>query len=203
MLRPFVALSLVPLQAGLLLSPPVRAHSGSTVFVSPNHRGNVCRALAPQCMTKRQWAKVYLSNKQTNRNYIYPQSCLDAIDLHSHQGAEPPTRFLPDNHSGPTCMAFIPGCMTRRQWAQFCTDKKAKEPNWPFSKSCRDALGIREPYGAAPPTRFLPDNHTGPTCMAFSPSCMTRRQWAQFCTAKKAKEPNWPFPKSCHDALEL
>ena len=140
MLRPFLALSLVPLQAGLLLSPAARADSDSTVFVSPDHRGPVCRAIAPQCMTKHQWASVCLKHKQINSNYIYPQSCIDALDLHGHQSAEPPTRFLPDNHAGPTCMAFSPSCMTRRQWAQFCIGKKAKEPNWPFPKSCRDAL---------------------------------------------------------------
>ena len=124
-------------------------------------------------------ALMLLASAVQAQNYAYPP--------------EPPTVFLPENHTGPTCLAFSPGCMTRRQWAQFCTGKKAKEPNWPFPKSCRDALGVRpinyRPYlppprnvRPAPPIR-LANLKTGVTCLALSEACMSREDWAKVCAS--------------------
>ena len=52
------------------------------------------------------------------------------------------TRFVPEDHTGLTCMALIPSCMKRSQWAQVCKGRKQDNPNYEFPKSCRDALGL-------------------------------------------------------------
>ena len=52
------------------------------------------------------------------------------------------TRFLPENHKGVACMALIPSCMKRSQWAQVCKGRQQENPNYEFPKSCRDALGL-------------------------------------------------------------
>ena len=48
----------------------------STQFVPEDHKGIVCMAVAPQCMTKRQWAAHCLSKS----NGIESKSCRDALD---------------------------------------------------------------------------------------------------------------------------
>ena len=52
------------------------------------------------------------------------------------------TRFVPEDHTGLTCMALIPSCMKRSQWAQVCKGRQQDNPNYEFPKSCRDALGL-------------------------------------------------------------
>ncbi len=59
-----------------------------TQFVPEGHKGMVCMAIAPQCMTKKQWAAHCLSNKNGSANLvpnsksklIDSQSCRDALD---------------------------------------------------------------------------------------------------------------------------
>ena len=141
------------------------------------------------------------------------------------------TRFLPEGYRGVTCRALKPGCMTKSQWAKHCRSRflfRRPDPST-MSQSCRDALdlhptgvrvlgpaavppGLKPPVGTydqtlylpstpEPSTRFLPEFHTGPTCTAFMPRCMTRAQWAKYCVARRNADPNFVFPKSCRDAL--
>ena len=53
------------------------------------------------------------------------------------------TRFVPEDHTGLTCKALIPSCMTRTQWSELCQGRKKQDPNYEFPKSCRDALGLQ------------------------------------------------------------
>ena len=48
----------------------------TTQFVPEDHKGMVCMAIAPQCMTKKQWAAHCLSQSQG----IESKSCRDALD---------------------------------------------------------------------------------------------------------------------------
>ena len=71
-----------PLKDGSLLKEQ------TTQFVPEDHKGMVCMAIAPQCMTKKQWAAHCLSNKDGSANLvpnsksklIDSQSCKDAFD---------------------------------------------------------------------------------------------------------------------------
>ncbi len=71
-----------PLQDG----PPLKEKT--TQFVPEDHKGMVCMAIAPQCMTKKQWANYCLSNKNGFANLvpnsesklIDSQSCRDALE---------------------------------------------------------------------------------------------------------------------------
>lgn len=136
-------LLLIPVQTWLLITPAVQAHNDSgTMFLPDDHRGPVCTAFAPQCMTKRQWAS-YCRKTYTQANpSAMPQSCWDALNSDSHPMPEPPTQFLPDNHNGRACRALMPACMTRGQWAEVCKGYKQQDPNYVFPKSCRDALDL-------------------------------------------------------------
>ena len=168
-------LVLLPFQALLLFAPAGQAQTiATTKFVPDGYRGSTCRALQPSCMTKQQWANYCRKNYPLH--HPWPKSCRDAIASPSQNYPEARTRFLPDNHTGPTCMAFSPSCMTRGQWAQFCSSKKAKQPNWPFPQSCRDALGLRRNVMPKPPFAFVPGSKegVGMTCLALSEACMGR-----------------------------
>ena len=48
----------------------------TTQFVPEDHKGIVCMAIAPQCMTKRQWAAHCLSQS----NGIESKSCREALE---------------------------------------------------------------------------------------------------------------------------
>lgn len=122
-------------------------------------------------------ALMLLASAAQAQNYAYPP--------------EPPTAFLPENHTGIRCVAWSPGCMKRSEWAKLCSSKHPLvDPN---SKSCRDALGVRpinyRPYlpqprnmRPAPPIR-LPNLKTGVTCLALSEACMSREDWAKVCAS--------------------
>ena len=88
-------------------------------------------------------ALMLLASAVQAQNYAYPP--------------EPPTVFLPENHTGVRCVAWSPGCMTRSEWAKHCSSKHPwVDPN---SKSCRDALGVRPVYtGPLPQPRILMPN---------------------------------------------
>ena len=58
-----------PLKDGSPLKEPI------TQFVPENHKGMVCMAIAPQCMTKKQWEAHYFSQS----NEIESKSCCDAL----------------------------------------------------------------------------------------------------------------------------
>ena len=55
-----------------------------TQFVPEGHKGMVCMAIAPQCMTKKQWAAHCLSQS----NPIASKSCRDALDRPDPNPAE-------------------------------------------------------------------------------------------------------------------
>ena len=171
-------LVLLPFQALLLLAPAGQAHAtGTTRFLPEGYHGHACRALKPGCMTKQQWANY--CRKTYPMHHPWPKSCRDAIAAQSHNNPEPPTRFLPDDHRGPTCFALSPSCMTRSQWAKVCKSRNYDV----LPKSCRDALGLRpimprayvQPRNVmpAPPIRF-PNLKTRVTCLALSEACMSR-----------------------------
>ena len=154
----------LPVQALMLLASSAQAHDISTTrFLPDGYTGMACRALAPECMTKQRWASYCEKNIPPSK---WPASCRDASHNHRPRKSvfqvgknlpvpkpllnlthEPPTRFLPENHTGPTCMALSPSCMTRSQWAKVCLSKKPITLGHRFanpkSKSCRDALGVR------------------------------------------------------------
>ena len=183
-------LALLPLQALLLLAPAGQAHAtGTTRFLPDGYRGHACRALKPGCMTKQQWASH--CRKTYPMHHPWPKSCRDAIApqrdipsgtrlwgfLDTYPGSG--TRFLPDDHEGPTCRALSPSCMTRSQWAEVCKSRNY----YVLPKSCRDALGVRptmprahvQPRNVmpAPPIR-LPNLKTDVTCLALTDACMGR-----------------------------
>lgn len=173
-------LVVLPFQALLLLAPADQAHAtGTTRFLPEGYRGPACRALKPGCMTKQQWANHCRSTYPMH--HPWPKSCQDAISSRSHVYADPGTHFLPDDHEGPTCMALLPACMKRSDWAELCAARKEKGLYNVLPKSCRDALGVRpimprpyvQPSHVMPalPIR-LPNLMTGVTCMAFSETCM-------------------------------
>lgn len=113
------------------------------------------------------------------------------------------TQFVPEGCRGPVCMALAPKCMTASQWAKVC--RTSPVFLWPSSKSCRDARAqarIAENPEPEPPIRFLPEDHTGPVCLALLPGCMTRSQWAQVCEGWRADDPDYVYPRSCREALE-
>ncbi len=56
----------------------------TTQFVPEDHKGMVCMAIAPQCMTKKQWAAHCLSQS----NPIESKSCRDALDRPDPNPAE-------------------------------------------------------------------------------------------------------------------
>ena len=56
----------------------------TTQFVPEDHKGMVCMAIAPQCMTKKQWAAHCLSQS----NPIESKSCRDALDRSDPNTAE-------------------------------------------------------------------------------------------------------------------
>ena len=169
-------LVLFPLQALLLFAPAGQAHTtGTTRFVPDGFRGATCRAFKPECMTKQQWAN-YCRNTYP-MHHLRPKSCWDAIASHSNNHPESPTRFLPDDHRGPACLALAPSCMTRRQWAKVCKSRNY----YVLPKSCRDALGLRRNVMPKPPIGFVPGlkDRRGVTCLALSEACMGRDAWAK------------------------
>ena len=184
-------LVLLPFQALLLFAPAGQAHTtGTTRFLPDGYRGMACRALAPKCMTKQQWANYCRKNILF---YAWPKSCRDATDSHRHHSTEPQTRFLPDHHRGPTCLALSPSCMTRSQWAKVCKSRNY----YVLPKSCRDALGLRRnvmprPWlrrnvMPKPPIGFVPGlkDRVGVTCLALSEACMGRDAWAKVRKTRK------------------
>lgn len=141
---------LIPLQALLLQAPAVLAQTSDTQFVPEGYRGPVCMALAPKCMTASQWAKVC----RTSAVLLWPssKSCRDAraqARIAENPEPEPPIRFLPEDHTGPVCLALLPGCMTRSQWAQVCEGRRADDPDYVYPRSCREALEPQETQDAA------------------------------------------------------
>lgn len=134
-------LLLLPLQAWLMATPSVLAHPSDTPFLPNGYRGSVCKALLPHCMTASQWARVCRNRYPSRPLSEMPQSCRDALGFQHHQ-PHPPTRFLPESHRGPSCLALLPGCMTRSQWARVCEGHRHKDPNYVYPLSCRDALGL-------------------------------------------------------------
>ena len=75
-------LLLIPVQTWLLITPAVQAHNvNGTVFLPDDHRGPVCRAFAPQCMTKKQWASHCRKTYPQANPSAMPQSCRDALGL--------------------------------------------------------------------------------------------------------------------------
>ena len=89
-----------PMAASALSSEPPQAQQlndgaplqeETTQFVPENHTGIVCMALAPQCMTKKQWAAFCLSQSngspnllangmEPETNLMESKSCRDALD---------------------------------------------------------------------------------------------------------------------------
>ena len=55
-------------------------------------------------------------------------------------------------------------------------------------------------------TRFVPEGHQGVVCMALSPQCMTKQQWAAYClnqtSAMDGSFQDITQSKSCRDALD-
>ena len=52
---------------------------------------------------------------------VLAETCVDALEgteLAENKEPEPPVCFLPEDHTGPVCMALWLACMTRSQWAQ-------------------------------------------------------------------------------------
>lgn len=181
----------LPVQALMLLASGAQAHDiGTTRFVPENYRRGVCRALSPECSTKKQWASYCKKNIPHSQ---WPQSCRDATASHRHHSPEPQTRFLPDHHRGPTCLALSPSCMTRSQWAKVCKSRNY----YVLPKSCRDALGLRRnvmprPWlrknvMPKPPIGFVPGlkDRVGVTCLALSEACMGRDAWAKVRKTRK------------------
>ena len=73
-------LVLLPIQALLLIAPAGQAHNTATTrFLPDEHRGPACRALAPQCMTKKQWANYCRKSYPQANAAAMPQSCRDAL----------------------------------------------------------------------------------------------------------------------------
>ena len=62
----------------------------TTQFVPEDHKGMVCAAWAPQCMTKKKWAAHCLSqsNPIEQMNPIESKSCRDALDRPDPNPAE-------------------------------------------------------------------------------------------------------------------
>ena len=83
-----------------------------------------------------------------------------------------------------SCMAELPACLDASQGSQGNLEGDRAEEQ-------------------APATRFLPEGHTGVTCMALLPECMTRSQWAEVCEGWKKQDSVFQYPKSCREALEL
>ena len=97
--------------------------------------------------------------------------------------------------------------MTPIQWARFCRNHVLLPSplSW-FPKGCHDVLEgseIVENPEPEPPIRFLPEDHTGPVCMALSQGCITRSQWAQVCEGWRAEDPDFVAPRSCREALDI
>ena len=171
----------LPVQAVMLLASAAQAHTtGTTRFVPDGYRGGVCRALSPECSTKKQWANYCVKNIP---HFKWPESCRDATASHRHHFFEPQTRFLPDHHRGPTCLALSPSCMTRSQWAKVCQSRNY----YVLPKSCRDALGLRKNVMPKPPIGFVPGlkDRVGVTCLALSEACMGRDAWAKVRKTRK------------------
>lgn len=83
---------------------------------------------------------------------VLAETCVDALEgseIAENKEPEPPVRFLPEDHTGPVCMALLPACMTRSQWAKVCEGWRAEDPNYVYSRSCREALEIKEMEGEA------------------------------------------------------
>ena len=172
----------------LLLAPAGQAHAISTTrFLAEGYRGATCRGLKPGCMTKQQWANH--CRKTYPMHHPWPKSCRDAIApqrdipsgtrlwgfLDTYPGSG--TRFLPDDHKGPTCFALSPSCMTRSQWAEVFKSRSY----YVLPKSCRDALGLHRDFTPKPPTSFVPGLKDGGkmTCLALSEACMGRDAYAE------------------------
>ena len=73
------------------LNDGVPLQEETTQFVPENHKGIVCMALAPQCMTKKQWAAFCISQSNGSPNLLAngmdpetnlmeSKSCRDALD---------------------------------------------------------------------------------------------------------------------------
>ena len=107
-------------------------------------------------------ALMLLASAVQAQTYAYPTP--ESVGLHGNYPPEPPTVFLPENHTGSRCLAWSPGCMKRSEWAKVCSSKNLITPLGfrladPNSKSCRDALGVRPVYtGPLPQPRILMPN---------------------------------------------
>ena len=128
------------------------------------------------------------------------------------------TQFLPDGYTGMACRALAPECMTKQRWASYC-EKNIPPSKWPAS--CRDASHNHRPrkslfqVGRDPvpkvllnfkperPVTFLPENFPDweARCIAITPFCMKRSEWAKLCADRKREDPNYVFDKSCRVAL--
>ena len=73
------------------LNDGVPLQEETTQFVPEDHKGIVCMALAPQCMTKKQWAAFCISQSNGSPNLLAngmdpetnlmeSKSCRDALD---------------------------------------------------------------------------------------------------------------------------
>ena len=75
-------LVVLPVHALLLLAPAGLAQNiATTRFLPDEHRGPACRALAPECMTKKQWANYCRKSYPHANAAAMPQSCSDALGL--------------------------------------------------------------------------------------------------------------------------
>ena len=83
---------------------------------------------------------------------VLAETCVDALEgseIVETPEPEPPIRFLPEDHTGPVCLALLPGCMTRSQWADECEGRRARDPDYVYPRSCREALAPQETQDAA------------------------------------------------------
>ena len=144
---------LIPLQALLLQAPAVLAETSQTKFELQLPLSPICRALSRDCMTPSQWARFCRKHALLPSPLgWFPKGCHDVLEgseIVEKTEPEPPIRFLPEDHTGPVCMALLPACMTRSQWAQVCEGWRAEDPDYEFPRSCLEALDIKETEGAA------------------------------------------------------
>ena len=144
---------LIPLQALLLQAPAVLAETSQTKFELQLPLSPVCRALSRDCMTPSQWAR-FCRNHALLPSPLgwFPKGCHDVLEgseIVETPEPEPPIRFLPEDHTGPVCLALLPGCMTRSQWADECEGRRARDPDYVYPRSCREALEPQETQDAA------------------------------------------------------
>ena len=168
-------LVLLPLQSLLLFAPAGQAQTiGTSRFLPEGYRGVRCRALKPGCMSKSQWAK------QCRSRFLFRR---------------------PD----PSAMS------------QSCRDALDLHPTGvrvldpaPHPPGLKPPLGtnykkVDLPPTPEPPVTFLPENFPDweARCIAITPSCMKRSEWAKLCASWKRKDPNYVLDKSCRVALAV